>query len=424
MTTTAVTTQSDWTRTLLTPLRAPAWRMYSYFVLVSILAVVGVVFIFCAGLASGLLIVTLVGIPLLALVVMSGRAWNRLYRSLARLTGETIDAPPAFAAPPGRLQTVAAALTDAVGWRRLGFLALHAVLMTPIGYFVIVGVVMSVVSVFSPVVWMFLGEPFISFGEPVDSLGMYLLVAVGGVVALYLLGWLMLGLGRAHVYVARSLLGPTERERRVVQLERARADVVDDSAATLQRVERDLHDGTQARLITVAMALARADEHLASSDVAGARALVSDALANTKDTLTELRDLVRGIRPPALDLGLGPAVQTLAARHPIPVDVSVDLPVTPSIGVETMAYFCVAELLTNVSKHSGATRAAVRIRSDAQELRITVEDNGSGGVQMGNGSGLAGLRDRLAMVDGRLEIDSPAGGPTVVTVVVPPGAEQ
>ena len=127
VTTTALVTQSDWTRTLLTPLRAPAWRAYLYFLLVSVLAVASVVFIFAAGLASGLLIVTLIGIPLLALVVMSGRAWNRLYRSLAGLLGVTIDAPPPFVRAPGRLQTVAAALTDAVGWRSLGFLALHAV---------------------------------------------------------------------------------------------------------------------------------------------------------------------------------------------------------------------------------------------------------------------------------------------------------
>jgi signal transduction histidine kinase len=322
------------------------------------------------------------------------------------------------------LQTVVTALTDAVGWRSLGFLALHAVLMTPIGYFVIVGIAMSTALVISPIAWAAMGEPFVTFGEPVDSLPAYLLLSVAGLVALYGLGWLMLGLGRGHVWLAGALLGPTERERRVGQLERARADVVDDSAATLRRVERDLHDGTQARLITVAMALARAEEHFASSDVTRGRELVSDALANTKDTLTELRDLVRGIRPPALDLGLSEAVQTLAARNPIPVDVTVDLPARPSIGVETMAYFCVAELLANVSRHSGATRAAVRINGGADELRIIVEDNGSGGVQVGNGSGLIGLRDRLAMLDGRLEVDSPEGGPTVVTVVVPPGAEQ
>jgi signal transduction histidine kinase len=422
--TTAVVTQSDWTRTLLTPLRAPAWRAYLYFVLISVLAVAGIAFVFFAGLASGLLMVTLVGIPLLTVVVMSGRAWNRLYRSLGRLIGVTIDAPPPFVRPAGRLQTVVAALTDAVGWRSLGFLVLQAVLMTPIGYVVIVGVAMSGALVISPVVWLALGEPFVSLGEPVDSLGGYVLLSAGGVAGLYGLGWLMLGLGRAHAWLARALLGPTERERRVAQLERSRADVADDSVATLRRVERDLHDGTQARLITVAMALARAEEHFASADVTRGRELVSDALANTKDTLTELRDLVRGIRPPALDLGLGAAVRTLAARNPIPVEVEVDLATRPSIGVETMAYFCVAELLANVSRHSGASRAAVRIHGDAAELRIIVEDNGSGGVQVGNGSGLTGLRDRLAMLDGRLEIDSPAGGPTVVTVVVPPGTEQ
>jgi len=422
--TTAVVTQSDWTRTLLVPLRAPAWRAYLYFVLVSVLAVVGVAFIFFAGLASGLLMAALVGIPLLALVVMSGRAWNRLYRSLARLLGTTIDAPPPFVRPAGRLHTVAAALTDGVGWRSLGFLELHAVLMTPIGYFVLVGVAMSGALVVSPVVWAALGEPFVTLGEPVDSLPAYLLMSAGGVVALYGLGWLMLGLGRAHVWVAGALLGPTERERRVGELERARADAVDDPAATLRRVERDLHDGTQARLITVAMALARAEEHFAASDVTRGRELVSDALANTKDTLTELRDVIRGIRPPALDLGLGEAVQTLAARNPIPVEVAVDVATRPSIGVETMAYFCVAELLANVSRHSGASHASVRIHGNADELRIIVEDNGSGGAQVGNGSGLTGLRDRLAMLDGRLEIDSPPGGPTVVTVVVPPGTEQ
>jgi signal transduction histidine kinase len=424
VTMTAVATQSDWTRTLLTPLRAPAWRSYLYFVLTSVLAIAGVVFIFFAGLGSGLLLVTLVGIPLLAGVVLSGRLWNRLYRSLARLLAVEIDAPPAFVRPAGRLQTIPAALTDAVGWRSLGFLVLQAVVMTPVGYLVIVGVAMSVALVISPIAWVAMGEPFVSLGEPVDSLGAYLLLSAGGVLALYLLGWLMLGLGRAHVWLAGALLAPTGRERRVGQLERARADVVDDSAATLRRVERDLHDGTQARLITVAMALARAEEHFASSDVTRGRELVSNALANTKDTLTELRDLVRGIRPPALDLGLGEAVQTLAARNPIPVDVAVELAARPSIGVETMAYFCVAELLANVSRHSGASQAALRISGDATELRITVEDNGSGGAEVGNGSGLTGLRDRLAMLDGRLEIDSPAGGPTVVTVTVPPGGDQ
>jgi signal transduction histidine kinase len=423
--TAAPPTDLDADNPLLAPLRRPAWWSYLYFLLISLLAIVGVVFVFCTGLVSGLLMVTLVGVPLLALVVLSGRAWNRLYRSLARLTGTEIDAPPPFVRPPGRFQSVVAALTDAVGWRSLGFLALTSALMTPIGYGVILGVALSAILVVSPVVWLVMDHPVVTLGEPVDSLGGYLLLSVGGVIALYLLGWVMLGLSRGHVWLANALLGPTDRERRVVQLERARSDAVDDSAATLRRVERDLHDGTQARLITVAMALARAEEQLVtSSDAPLARELVSGALANTRDTLTELRDLVRGIRPPALDLGLGPAIQTLAARNPIPVDVAVDLPVRPSIGVETMAYFCVAELLANASRHSGASQIAVRLTCDASALRISLEDNGSGGAQLGNGSGLIGLRDRLTMLDGRLDIDSPVGGPTVVTVVVPPGVGQ
>lgn len=409
---------------LTTPLRPAAWRAYLYFLAISALALIAVVYVFGAGFTSGLLFVTLIGIPLLAGVVLSGRLWNQLYRSLARLLGVTIDAPAPFVRPSGWFMTLRAALTDAVGWRSLGFLTIQALLVLPIGFFVLIGVVAAAILVVSPVVWLVFGEPLVSLGEPVESLGAYLLLSLAGIAALYVLGWLMLGLCRAHVWLVQALLGPTQRERRVAQLARARAEVVDDSAVTLRRVERDLHDGTQARLITVAMSLARADEHLATSDTARARALVADALAETKYTLTELRDLVRGIRPPALDLGLGPAIQTLCARQPIPVELAVELPVRPSIGVETMAYFCVAELLANVSRHSGASHAAVRVGSDSEELRIVVEDNGSGGVQVGNGSGLTGLRDRLAMLDGRLDVDSPAGGPTVITVEVPTGVPQ
>ncbi len=427
VTTTAITSASapeDRRRTLRTPFTAAACRSYLYFLLVSVLAVVGVVYLFVTGLTSGLLLVTLVGVPLLALLVLSGRRWNALYRSLARLVGVTIAPPAPFARRAGWPQTLASALTDAVGWRSLGFLLLQSVVMTPLGYGVVLGIVISAVLVVSPVVWA-CGIAIISFGEPVDSLGIYLLLSAGGLLALYTLAWVMIGVGRAHVWLAEALLAPTDRERRVGELERARADVVDDSAATLRRVERNLHDGTQARLIAVAMTLARAEEQLADPDKADrARQLVSDALANTKDTLTELRDLVRGIRPPALDLGLVPAVQTLVARNPIPVELVDDVTVHPSLGVETLAYFCVAELLANVSRHSGATQATVWLHSDADELRIVVADNGSGGVEPANGSGLTGLADRLRMVDGRLDIDSPSGGPTTVTAVVPAGTQR
>lgn len=416
--------RADRSRTLRTPFTAAAWRAYLYFLMVSVLAVVGVVYLFVTGLTAGVLLVTLVGIPLLALVVLSGRWWNALYRALARLVGVVIEPPAPFVRRASWPNTLAAALTDAVGWRSLGFLLLQSIVMTPLGYGIVIGVVISVVLTVSPVLWA-AGITTVSFDEPVDSLGAYLLLALGGLIGVYLLAWAMLGIGRAHLWLAAALLAPTDRERRVGELERARADVVDDSAVTLRRVERDLHDGTQARLIAVAMTLARAEEQLADPDQADrARRLVSDALANTKDTLAELRDLVRGIRPPALDLGLVPAVQTLVARNPVPVELVDDITVRPSLGVETLAYFCVAELLANVSRHSGATEATVRLHSDPDELRIMVNDNGSGGVDPANGSGLTGLADRLRMVDGHLDIDSPAGGPTTVTVVVPAGAPR
>lgn len=223
MTTTAIaptSTSDDWRQTLRTPVTALAWRAYLYFLLISVLAVVGVAYLFATGFASGVLLVTLIGIPLLALVVMTGRQWNKLYRSLARLVGVTIEAPAPFIRPRGLPQIVAAALTDAVGWRSLGFLLLQSVVMTPVGYLVLVGVVMSVSLVASPAIWAITGESVVSIGEPVDSLGAYLLLSVAGVVALYLLGWLMIAIGRGHVWLARALLAPPARERRVAELER------------------------------------------------------------------------------------------------------------------------------------------------------------------------------------------------------------
>jgi signal transduction histidine kinase len=414
----------EWTRTLLRPLRRDAWRVYLFFLLAALSALAGVVYLFAAGMAAALLLATLIGVPLLALIVLTGRGWNRLYRRVVRLTGVDIEAPPPFDRRSTWWATIGAALTDPVGWRSLGFVVLHSVLLTPLGFALVMGAFIALTAIGSPAVYLVTGEPFMTLGRPVDSLPVYLLLALGGLIGLYTVAWAVIGVSGLDVWLARSLLGATDRDRRVRRLERARSEVADDAAATLRRVERDLHDGTQARLITVAMALARAEEHFAAADTDRARALVCDALANTKETIAELRDIVRGIRPPALDLGLDAAVQTLAARAPVPVDVSVDLGVRPSLGVETMAYFCVAELLANVSRHSGANRASVSLRSDPQELRITVADNGSGGVRIGEGSGLTGLRDRLAMLDGTLSIDSPDGGPTVVTVTVPLGARR
>ena len=213
---------------------------------------------------------------------------------------------------------------------------------------------------------------------------------------------------------------------RVRELEQSRAHVVDDSAARLRRIERDLHDGAQAQMVAVAMKLGLAREKLGSAvagtappDLGRILDLVDAAHHGAKEAITELRDLARGIHPPVLDQGLGAALATLAARGDPPVELVLDLPERPSAAIETIAYFCAAELLTNVAKHSGARHATLEVAHGPGLLRVRVSDDGRGGARIEARGGLAGLAERVRTVDGRLEVSSPPGGPTVVTVELP-----
>jgi signal transduction histidine kinase len=213
---------------------------------------------------------------------------------------------------------------------------------------------------------------------------------------------------------------------RVHELERSRAHLVDDSAARLRRIERDLHDGAQAQMVAVAMKLGLAREKLggtagatAQADFERALELVDAAHASAKQAITELRDLARGIHPPVLDQGLPAALATLAARSGVPVELVADLPERPSAAIETIAYFCAAELLANVAKHSGARHATVEAVHVPGLLRLRVSDDGAGGARIEPGGGLAGLAGRLRTVDGTMQLSSPSGGPTVVTVELP-----
>jgi signal transduction histidine kinase len=217
-------------------------------------------------------------------------------------------------------------------------------------------------------------------------------------------------------------------------LERARSQSVDSSAATLRRIERDLHDGTQAQLVALAMRLGMAKEKLAEigeeADIEGGRTdldhirqLVDDAHRGAKEAIVELRDLARGIHPPALDVGLEGALSTLAARSTIPTELTISLHDRPTPAIEAIAYFCVAELLANVAQHAHASRASITCTDYGEWLRVVVRDDGTGGAQLSrlgsSSSGLAGLTDRVHAVDGRLDIASPPRGPTVVTVDLP-----
>jgi signal transduction histidine kinase len=214
--------------------------------------------------------------------------------------------------------------------------------------------------------------------------------------------------------------------RRVRELERSRAHLVDDSAARLRQIERDLHDGAQAQMVAVAMKLGLATKKLGrmidgtgQTDLERVLELVAAAHRGAKEAITELRDLARGIHPPALDQGLGIALTTLAARSDPPVELVVDLPERPSAAIETIAYFCAAELLTNVTKHSGARHVTLEVAHAPGLLRLRVCDDGCGGARVEERGGLAGLAERVGTVDGRLQIASPPHGPTVVTVELP-----
>ncbi|MUL40567.1 sensor histidine kinase [Streptomonospora sp. PA3] len=231
-----------------------------------------------------------------------------------------------------------------------------------------------------------------------------------------------------HTYTRlnRRLLAPTEHDRltaRVAHLATSRAHTIDAQASEVRRIERDLHDGAQARLVALGMNLGLAEETL-TRDPQAAHRLLTEARETTRQALTELRDLVRGIHPPVLvERGLDGAIRALALTHHIPIALDIDLPGRPPGPVESAAYFAVAELLTNTAKHARATRAWVRINHGRDRMVITVGDDGRGGTDPRAGTGLTGIHRRLAAFDGTINTHSPTGGPTIITMELPCGID-
>jgi signal transduction histidine kinase len=218
----------------------------------------------------------------------------------------------------------------------------------------------------------------------------------------------------AHALVVRR----SSLEARIDVLETTRAGAVEAAEGELRRIERDLHDGAQARLVALGMSLGLAEQRLAD-DPEGAKRLLEEARAGAEEALRELRDLARGIHPPVLtDRGLEAALAALVARIPLPVDLEVDLARRPAPAQETAAYFVAAEALANASKHAGATRITVRIGGGSDTLVVRVQDDGHGGADAG-GTGLTGLSRRVQALDGTVQVTSPAGGPTIVEAVMP-----
>lgn len=243
-----------------------------------------------------------------------------------------------------------------------------------------------------------------------------------GLLFLLLARVLTAGLAMAQVALASGLLSPRGNDSlraQVSHLKQTRARVVDAADAERRRIERDLHDGAQQHLVALAMNLGRAKAKL-DSDPEGAKELVTQAHQEAKDSITELRNVVRGVHPAVLtDRGLDAALSALAARSPVPVRVDVDVPERPSPTVEAVAYFVVSEALTNIARHADATRATVHIERSRDRLLVAVSDDGRGGATESPGGGLAGLRDRVAAVDGTFRLQTAPIGGTTVTVEVP-----
>ncbi|WP_245677953.1 sensor histidine kinase [Nocardia acidivorans] len=427
-------------RTVLTePFRARVWKELTYLVIALGLGGIAVAYLLL-GFGGGLYAsIVLIGIPILAVVILGGRVWGRIYRVLCSvLLGSPLPEPPQFTFRPGIWGWLRGAFTDRTSWRALLFLLIQSVHGMVIGYLTLVVVAMTGFLALSPIPWAFGNttnvdengvehHSMLQFGDfYIDTWPRTLAVSVVGITGCFLLPWLIRAVCHLHRLLALWLLTPTERDRRMAELQASRRAAVEDSTATLRRLERDLHDGTQARLVSIAMMLGRAEERLAAGG--DADELIAQARTGSKEALTELRELVRGIHPPALELGLEPALETLAARCAVPVELRVLLPVRPSPAIEAIAYFSVAELLTNVVKHAGANRIWVAVLpSGPNTLLVTVRDNGQGGAlqpaerpgETTVAGGLSGLAARARSVDGTLHVDSPVGGPTVITMSLP-----
>jgi signal transduction histidine kinase len=248
----------------------------------------------------------------------------------------------------------------------------------------------------------------------------FLLLAVAAVGATLLAAWVLgdsAGYRRAYYTSLEERLVAAERTQ---DLRAKRARAVEEFAAILRRIERDLHDGAQVRLTALAMTLGEIRENLAErGDDEATLKLAVTAHQNAKDTLAELRDLARGIHPPVLDRGLEPALSVLAGTSAIPVTLNVAITARPSPAIEAIAYYCAAELLANAAKHSAASRVCLSVRERDSGLALAVTDDGRGGAHLAPGGGLAGLAERVQTVDGRLELASPPGGPTSITIELP-----
>lgn len=370
---------------------------------------------------------TVVGLLLVVAAIGIARGLGALHRRVLRMaTGERVPLPEPFRPGAGPLGRLDRRLRDRDGWRAVGYTGVKLPLAFAEGY-AVAAVSIGMVDLVCPLVWLGfrnhlagtrLGPLIAVLPVPDGHLAIETwagtwAAALAGTVCVVAGVQLARAITAADARVTRFMLGPS----RVSELERTRAIAVEDAAAALRRVERDLHDGAQVRLAAVTMNLGMAKEKASDGTL---RELLDAAQAEVSGALADLRRIVRGIHPPALDSGLADALGSLAATSPIPAKVRVELPERPSAAIEAMAYFCVAELLANAIKHSSASTMEVAIDYERPGfLRVCVTDDGRGGADPSRGTGLAGLAQRASTVDGKLHVSSPPGGPTTVTAELP-----
>jgi signal transduction histidine kinase len=364
--------------------------------------------LFCAALASVALVLAVRG-PLTR--IQRHRFWS--------LLGIDIPATPV---PPGSTltQRTLASLRAEATWRQLIY-HLAAGPLLALGGLLTLGAWAGGAGLASAFAYRYTFATPHQFQSPKPLIAL----TVAGTLLLLIAPFAARGVSWLDRRAARALLGPSrseELERRVETLSESRAGVVDAADTERRRIERDLHDGAQQRLVSLAMNLGMARENLTDLPPEASR-VIAEAHDEAKEALAELRILIRGLHPAVLeDRGLDAALSGIAARAPLPVKVAVDVPARASPTVEAVAYFVVSECLTNIARHAHAAKAEVDVRRAGDVLLIRVRDDGVGGAVPGTGSGLASLAQRARSVDGSFAIDSPAGGPTIVTVELPCGS--
>ncbi|MEU1690063.1 sensor domain-containing protein [Streptomyces hirsutus] len=405
-------------------LSAWPWRAAAYLVTGAVAGAVTLVGIVAAAAAGGVLAVVVVGLPLLVLTALAGIPVAQVERRRLRL----VDRDPA----PGRHRQPTAAgpwawlttrLRERATWRELGYALLFAGLLWPVDALVVTtALALPLSTVATPLLMATVGE-----GEEAKVLKQWTVTTWPTAFGMAVLGLLLLALGAyalglaagAHAELTRVLVAPRGGDlgARVVELTRSRVRLVDAFEAERRRIERDLHDGAQQRLVALTMALGLARLDAPPGPLADQ---LAKAHGEAGKALEELRELIRGIHPKVLaDYGLKAAVDDAADRSVVPVDVRLELSGRLPRAVEAAAYFVVCEALANTARHSGADRAEVTGGHRDGRLFLEIRDDGRGGAEAGEGSGLTGLADRVSVLGGKISLSSPPGGPTLLRVEIP-----